>query len=315
MSVGPRTRTLTRITSEGRRHEVAAAYAALTQVCTDTGDNPSQAELVGEHPHHAWWLPASRALALVHADADEAGALLRGARLLHEHRVAAVAPDYDQVRIAHGRAVTFWRSPGHPLRDVAASARLTAAVHRIRPGAALWLEDHDPFEGLLDGLDDVALDDASQWFLRERAAELREEWERAEWPTPSTVILGARAIAPCYGDGSHPRLFPQYPLRYGHREWDLVAARWHTELLRGHRDDLHAYTAAYTAYSRAALAPPYGQIGAWPDYQTVRDVVVLTAVTDTVRRAHLDTHLRRQAAHQVACLRGAHRPPWTWGRR
>ncbi|MFF4817768.1 hypothetical protein ACFY2K_24600 [Kitasatospora sp. NPDC001309] len=125
MSVGPRTRTLTRITSEGRRYEVASAYAALTQVCADTGDNPAQAELVGEHPHHTWWLPASNALALVDADADEAGALLRGARLLHEHRVAAVAPYYDQVRIALGRAVTFWRSPGHPLRDVAASARLT----------------------------------------------------------------------------------------------------------------------------------------------------------------------------------------------
>lgn len=315
MSVGPRTRTLTRITSETRRRAVAAAYAALAEVCKDTGDNTSQAELISEHPHHAWWLPASNALALVHADADEAGTLLRGARLLDEHQVAVVLPDYDHVRIARGCAVTFWCSPGRPLRDAAVSAWATAAVHRIRPGSALWLEDHDPFNGLLDGLDDAALDEAGQSFLRERTAELREEWDRAEWPTPPTVILGAPVMASCYDDGSHPRLFPQRPLWRGHREWDLVAARWRTELLRGRRDDLHAYTTAYTSHGRADLAPPYGQIGAWPDCQTVRDVVVLTAVMDTVRRAHLDAHLRRQAAHQVACLRGAHQLPWNWGRR
>ncbi|MFD5462825.1 hypothetical protein ACFWIQ_08340 [Kitasatospora sp. NPDC127059] len=315
MSVGPRTRALTRITSEARRHQVAAAYAALTQACTDTGDNAARAELISEHPQHAWWLPASNALALVHADADEAGALLRGVRVLDEHRVAVVVPDYDRVRIAHGQAVTFWRHPGQPVRDAAASARATAAVHRIHPNSALWLEDHDPFNGLLDGLDDTTLDEADQWFLRRCSAELREEWDRVEWPTPSAVILGARGMAACYDAGPNPGLFPQRPLWRGHREWDLVAARWRSELLRGHRDDLHAYTAAYTAHGRAELAPPYSQIGAWPDYQTVRDVVVLTAVMDTVRRAHLDAHLRRQAAHQVACLRGAHQPPWNWGRR
>ncbi len=60
---------------------------------------------------------------------------------------------------------------------------------------------------------------------------------------------------------------------------------------------------------------PYDRIGAWSGYQVVRDVVVLTAVMDTVRRARLDPRTRDLARHQVACLRGVRPAPWDWGTR
>ncbi|MFD9688391.1 hypothetical protein ACFWXO_21855 [Kitasatospora sp. NPDC059088] len=315
MSVGPTTSILLKAAKVARRQRITASYSAVTQACVDTGDTADGAELVSEHPDlHRWSLPASDAVAMVHTSLDEAWALLRGAQLLEQQPVPVVRPHYRHVRTHGARAVTFWHQPGRRHGDPAVSAWVTAAVHSIHPKSALWLEPHDPFDGLLDALADADVDEAGQWFLREHAARLREEWERIVWPTPPTVILGDTRTAACYDDGRCPRLLLRRPLRLGRREWDLVAARWRTELLRGHPVDLHAYTSAYTSRARPDLVP-YDQIGAWPDYQTVRDVVVLTAVMETVRRSHLYGTARQRAAHQIACLRGAHQLPWNWGQR
>ncbi|UKZ02819.1 hypothetical protein BOQ63_001405 (plasmid) [Streptomyces viridifaciens] len=314
VSVGPTTTALLKVTKAARRQQITAGYSALTQVCVVTGDNPDRAELVSEHPIQAWSLPASAAVALVHTDLDEAWALLRAARLLEQESVAVVRPHYDCVRTAGGRAVTFWHQPGRRQDDPAVSAWATASVHGVHPKLALWLEPHDPFDGLLEGLTDADVDEAGQWFLREHAAWLREEWERIDWPTPPTVILGDTRMARCYDDGRCPRLLLRRPPRLGRREWDLVAARWRAEFLRGRPVDLQAYTAAYTSRARPDVALPYDRIGTWDGYQSVRDVVALTAVMDTVRRSHLDGRARQLAAHQIACLRGAHQRPWDWGR-
>ncbi|MER7757213.1 hypothetical protein [Kitasatospora sp. NPDC097643] len=315
MSIGPSTSALLRTTSHARRQDVAASYAALAQACAATGDDARHAELVSDHPADVWSLPALRAIALVHTGPDEAWALVRGAELLEQHQVAVVTPYYSGVRTAAGRAVTFWHDPGKRRRDESLSARVTAAVHRIHPGAALWLGNHDPFAGLLDGLDDSPLNDSARRFLFECTAWLRAEWADIDWPTPPTVILGARRLAHCHGGGTHPRLALRRPLWRGHREWDMVAARWSNELLRGRGDDLQAYHHTYTAHGRGDAAVPYDRISAWSGYQVVRDVIVLTAVMDTVRRARLDSRTRDLAVHQVACLRGARPAPWDWGKR
>ncbi|WP_031077693.1 hypothetical protein [Streptomyces sp. NRRL WC-3742] len=315
MSIGPSTSALLETTGRTRRQDVTASYVALAQACAATGDDARHAELVSDHPHDVWSLPASRAIALVHTGQDEAWALVRGAELLEQHRVAVVAPYYGGVRTAAGRAVTFWHDPGERRRDESLSARVTAAVHRIHPGSALWLEEHDPFAGLLDGLDDAPLSGSARRFLFECTAWLRAEWAGIDWPTPPTVILGARRLARCHDGGTHPQLALRRPLWRGHREWDLVAARWSNELLRGRRDDLQAYHRTYTAHGRTDAAMPCDRIGAWSGYQVVRDLVVLTVVMDTVRRARLDSRTHDLAVHQVACLRGARPAPWDWGQR
>ncbi|MGW3041763.1 hypothetical protein ACWC9T_17405 [Kitasatospora sp. NPDC001159] len=87
-------------------------------------------------------------------------------------------------------------------------------------------------------------------------------------PSWSATVLGARQL--------------RRPLWRGAREWDLVAARWRYELLRGRRDDLQPYRDTYTAHGRADVAVPYGHIGAWSGYQVVRDVGVPTAVATPV---------------------------------
>ncbi len=317
MIVGPRTRTLLKATGTARRQAIIASYAALTQVCSATEDSAEQAELVGEHPTHVWELPHSDTLVLVHADIAEACALLRSADLLERHQVPVVAPYYPNALTEGSRpAVTFWRRPGRERHDPATSARVTAGVHRINPAATRWLaeENHDPFNGLLDDLDNAPMLDPGKRFLRDRADQLREEWAAINWPTPSTTILGARRAARCHSDGTLPRLFLQHPLLHGHREWDLIAARWRSDLLLGHLNDNMGYTETYVSHADAHVGVPYGHIGAWPDYQVVRDVIVLTEVMSTVRRAHLDSRTRQQADYQVACLRGARRRPWNWGR-
>ncbi|RKT11076.1 hypothetical protein BX285_5011 [Streptomyces sp. 1114.5] len=316
MSTGPRTRTLLKATSTARRQAITASYSALTQVCVATADNAVEAELVSEHPTHAWELPRSNALGLVHTDVAEARALLRSAQLLEHHRVPVVTPRYPDALTGGGRAVTFWRLPGRERHDPATSARVTARIHRIDPGTVRWLarENHDPFNGLLDGLDNAPVLDPCKPFLRDRAYQLRDEWAAIDWPTPSTTILGAHRAARCHSDGTLPRLLLRQPLLHGHREWDLIAARWRSDLLLGHLNDTMGYTEAYSAHADAHVGVPYGHIGAWPDYQVVRDVIVLTEVMSTVRRAHLDARTRQQADYQVACLRGARRRPWNWGR-
>ncbi|MFF3074212.1 hypothetical protein ACFVSN_40400 [Kitasatospora sp. NPDC057904] len=316
MSAGPRTRMLLKTTSTARRQAITASYSALTQVCVTTADNPEQAELVSEHPAHAWELPHSNALAILHRDTDEAWALVKSAKLLEHHQVPVVAPHYTDVLTAGGHAVTFWRPPGPQRHDPAASARVTAGIHRIDTTTAPWLaeDQHDPFNGLLDGLDDTPLADPAKRFLHDHTDQLREEWVDIDWPTPLTPILGTRHAPRCHGTRAAPRLLLQHPLLHGHLEWDLIAARWRSDLLLGHLNDNVGYTAAYTAHANAETRALHGHIGAWPDYQVVRDVIVLAEVMSTVRRAHLDSRTRQQADHQIACLRGAHRPPWNWGR-
>ncbi|MFF7995144.1 hypothetical protein ACFZDG_35905 [Kitasatospora xanthocidica] len=315
MSVGARTSDLLKRTSQARRQDLTAGYSALTQACVLTADDAADAELLNDDGAQVWSLPGSRStLALVHRDSDEAWALLRDARLLKQHQVAVAGPWYDDVRVADGRSVTFWEDPGPRSPDTTLSAWVTAGVHGIDPGAALWLPEHAPFTGLLDGLDDAPLDEAGRRFLRERAALLHHEWDALDWPTPPTVILGAREMAPVHDDGTRARLALRRPLWRGRREWDLVAARWRSELLQGHQADHQAYADTYLGYEQGTTVPAYPFIGAWPGYQVVRDIVVLTHVMGTVRRARVDARTRQKAAHQIACLRGAHPAPWAWGR-
>ncbi|MEV7026046.1 hypothetical protein [Kitasatospora sp. NPDC093558] len=313
MSAGPRTRMLLKTTSTARRHAITASYSALTQVCITTADCPEQAELVSEYPTHTWDLPQSNALAIVHRNLDEAWALIKSAKLLEHHQLLVVTPHYTNVLTAACHAITFWHPPGPQRHDPAASARVTAGVHRIDATTAPWLaeDQHDPFNGLLDGLDDGPVPDPAKRFLHDQASQLRKEWADIDWPTPTTHILGARHAARCHGSRSNPRLFLRQPLLRGHREWDLVAARWRSDLLLGHLNDNMGYTQTYATHTHT----PHNHIGTWPDYQIVRDVIVLTEVMSTVRRAHLDARTRQQADYQIACLRGAHPRPWNWGRR
>ncbi|MFG2918569.1 hypothetical protein ACGF0D_37505 [Kitasatospora sp. NPDC048298] len=317
MSVGTRTKTLLKTISPARRLDIAASYEALTQACVATGDDPAKAELVSDCPNHLWSLGSrSHALAIVHPDLDQAWALVKGAQFLRQHRLPVTSPYYTDVRpAADGRAVTFWQDPGRPSADTSLSAWVTALAHRIDPALAPWLREHDPFAHLLDGLDDAPLDDAARRFLRDHTAQLREEWDYLDWPTPDTVVLGALGMVPCHDDGVHVGLLLRRPLTRGHREWDLVAARWRSELLTGPREDHRTYADTYLSYEREGRLPAHPYIGAWSGYQVVRDVVVLTAVMNTVWRAHLDAAAHRQAAHRVACLRGAHPAPWNWGPR
>ncbi len=97
VSIGPSTSALLKTSSHARRQDVTASYTALAQACAATGDDARHAELVSDHPHDAWSLPASRAIALVHTGPGEAWALVRGAELLEQHQVAVVTPYYSGV--------------------------------------------------------------------------------------------------------------------------------------------------------------------------------------------------------------------------
>ncbi|MER8103238.1 hypothetical protein [Kitasatospora sp. NPDC094016] len=314
MTVGPRTGALITFTRDTTiRAGVRAAYAALTQACRDSGDNAHHAELVGEHPRYAWLLPHSNALAVIHDSEQEACELLACADLLRECRVPVVPAYYGRpLVVGRGRAVTFWHNPGRYRPAPGAAARVTAAVHGIKPAGALWLREHHPFNDLLDGLEQAPLNDSTRDFLYEHTARVRTDWQHVRWPTTPTVILATTGPARCHDDGDY-RLLLRTPLRLGHREWDLVAARWRSELLYGHLENQRTYTVTYASCSGSALARE--PIGSWPDYQVVRDAVVLTEVMETVRGAHQDDRTRQAAEHQVACLRGAHQAPWRWGTR
>ncbi|MEU1287994.1 hypothetical protein [Kitasatospora sp. NPDC005856] len=314
MSVGTRTRTLLKTTTPARRLDVAASFEALTQARAAIGEDPAQAELLSDSPNHLWSLPATRVLAMVHPDLDEAWGVIKGALFLKQHRIPVIPPWYHDVRAGtEGRAVTFWPDPGKPSTDTSLSAWVTALTHRIDPAAAPWLREHDPFTGLLDGLGDAPLDDAARRFLRQHTAQLREEWDDLDWPTPNAVVLGEHGMVPVHDDGVHVGLLLRRPLMHGRREWDLVAARWYSELLIGPREDHRTYADTYLSYERDDQAVDYPYIGTWSGYQVVRDTVALTAVMATVRRAHLDHRIRQAAVHRVACLRGAYPAPWNWG--
>ncbi|MBD0670073.1 hypothetical protein [Streptomyces sp. CBMA156] len=316
MSVGTRTESLLKITSPARGLDIEASHEALVQACVDTGDDAGRAELVSDSPNHLWLLPAERTLAMVHPDPDEAWAVVRSARFLRQQGVAVTTPWYSDVRPSTGGlVVTFWPAPGKRRADPAWSAWATALTHRIDPAAAPWLRPHDPFAGMGADLDNAPLKASDRYFLRERVAGLREEWEYLDWPTSDVVVLGGRGMVPVHDDGVRVGLLLRRPLTRGHREWDLVAARWRSELLIGPSENQSAYTRTYQDYERPDQAQGRFFIGIWSGYRVVRDVVVLTAVMDTVRRAHLDDGIRAQAAHRIACLRGTCPAPWNWGPR
>ncbi|MEV7930453.1 hypothetical protein [Kitasatospora sp. NPDC088779] len=311
MSVGPHTSRLLKTTVGQARHQaITASYSALVQACDASGEQSDGAELVDESPRPLWSLPGSGAYAVVHTDPDEARALLWSAHLLEEHQVPVVVPEYRHPLRGGGRDVTVWHRPGPRYSGRSVGAWASAAVHRIQPDAG-QLRDHDPFDGLLDGLADAPLLRADRDVLRLRADRLREQWTSIDWPTPPTVILGDLGAARCHGAGTTlPRLLLRRPLLRGHLEWDLAAARWRTDMLAGHLHDHDGYAEAYATHTDRNL--PYGSIDRWEHYPLVRDLVVLTDVMHTVRRAHLDSRTRQLAAHQSACLRGLVARPWPW---
>ncbi|MFJ8039516.1 hypothetical protein ACIRBX_03250 [Kitasatospora sp. NPDC096147] len=315
MTPGPRTRTLIRFGNAVRARRMEADHDAVTRAATALGLPAEQAEYAGEEEGHGIWsLPRAELLAYVYPPelAWQAQSLMADAYRISAYGLDVLLPRSDRAVAGGSRFVTFWEQPrGHRVdQDAAAAAYAAAALHLLPPPDRSAAGDHDPFDGLLTGLDRSPLSPPDAEWIRHRAGWLAGLWQCLDWPTSPTTILAGSQPATCYRRVNTRQLVLTRPLARGRREWDVAAARWRSDLVHGHRGSYREFAAAY---ARFAPGPSSGDLTDWDGYSVLREVLALGHLMREVRRADLGAGHHREALHRLACLRGEAGPaPWRW---
>jgi Ser/Thr protein kinase RdoA (MazF antagonist) len=160
--------------------------------------------------------------------------------LAKEHYPATRALPVSQPLDLDGHAVTFWESVSEKeeYAPVGQVAELIRRLHELPAPATFDLPEYRPFE-LLDGklgkLDGIDESDAA--FLRERAKQLRAEYEALTFElSPGPIHGDANVGNVILSRDGQPVLIDLDSFAIGPREWDLVQTAlfyerfgWHTE--------------------------------------------------------------------------------------
>ncbi|MER8185847.1 hypothetical protein [Kitasatospora sp. NPDC094015] len=316
MSPGPRTRTLIRLGNAARAQRIESDHEAVARAAAALGLPAEQAEFTGEEEAFAVWsLPRADALAYVHPPerAWQAHPLMAAAHRVRDCGLDVLLPRFDRAVAGGSRFVTFWERPRgrRDGGDPSAAAYAAAAVHLLPPPPPSATSDHDPFDGLLDGLERAVLRAGDAEWIRDRSALPADHWRQLDRPTPPTTILAGRHPALCDEHRGTRQLVLTRPLLRGQRAWDLAAARWRADLLHGQDDGYPEFAAAYARFGPGL---PYGgDLAPWSGYAVLREILALADTLREVRRAALGARHHRGALHRLSCLRGERGPaPWQW---
>ncbi|MFI5527575.1 hypothetical protein ACIA8O_03360 [Kitasatospora sp. NPDC051853] len=316
MTPGPRTRTLIRLGNAARARRMEAEHGAVTRAAAELGFPAEHAEYTGEEESFALWaLPRAGLVAYVYPPehAWQAQPLMADAHRVGAYGLDVLLPRSDRAVAAGGRFVTFWERPrGRRVEgDASAAAYAAAALHLLPPLRPSAAGDHDPFEGMLDGLEQAPLRPGDADWIRRRAVRLADLWCGLAWPSPPTTILAGHQPATCYRHLGTRQLVLTRPLVRGQREWDVAAARWRSDLVQGYQGGYREFVAAYAQF---CPAPSAGADPAdWEGYPVLREVLALGDTMREVRRTDLGGRHQREVLHRLACLRGEAGPaPWRW---
>jgi hypothetical protein len=285
---------------------VVPARAVLEEACALAGFDPAGAEPVRLAENEIWRL-ASNVIVRI-ARAGQWKAALREvlvARWLADNGVSAVrALPFEQPIEAGGRPVTFWvELPPHEIANVMDVVTLLKQLHPL-PVPDLPLDRLDPFVRVPERIQAAtSLSEDDRAWLRDRHAELREQWERRPQGLPECVVHGDAWVGNVVRTADGPVLLDFERASVGPPEWDLVSIAVKVST-----------TGTVTAAEYAEFCSAYGiDVTQWEGYDLLAGVRELRMTTYAAQHAATRPVWQAEAQYRVDCLRGRAEPrPWSW---
>lgn len=283
-----------------------AARAVLEEACALAGFDPAGAEPVRLAENEIWRL-ASNVIVRI-ARAGQWKAALREvlvARWLADNGVSAVrALPSEQPIEAGGRPVTFWAElPPHETGSVMDVVTLLMQLHPL-PVPDLPLDRLDPFVRMTERIEAAtSLTEDDRAWLRDRHAELREQWEHRPRGLPECVVHGDAWVGNVVRTVDGPVLLDFERASVGPPEWDLVSMAVKVST-----------TGTVTAAAYAEFCAVYGMdVTKWEGYGLLAGVRELRMTTYAAQYAATRPERQPEAQYRVDCLRGRAEPrPWSW---
>ncbi|MFF4911326.1 aminoglycoside phosphotransferase family protein [Streptomyces sp. NPDC001260] len=171
----------------------AASHAVLAEACAAAGFDAAHAEPLRIAENEIWRLPGQVIVRIARAGQWKAAVReVRVARWLAEHAVPAVqALPVEQPVQAAGRPVTFWAElPEHKNGTVQDVVTLLKQLHPL-PVPDFPLDRLDPFVRVAERIEAAtSLSEDDRHWLRQRHAELREQWTHRPTGMRECVVHG-----------------------------------------------------------------------------------------------------------------------------
>jgi thiamine kinase-like enzyme len=287
-----------------------AAAVVLAEACRIAELNAGGADLVRLGSNAVYRLRARPVIARIARDAGELPAVertVRVARWLAEvgFPAARVVAEVRQPLVVDGRVVTFWESAqdSEEWANLPELAELLRRLHRLAEPESLGLPTYDPFGPVWDRLArlrGVAVDDR-EW-LRQRAEELRKQYDRLDFVLPYGVIHGDANVGNAIRDREGRALLIDLDrFAVGNREWDLVLTALYYERFGWHtREEYESFVFHYGF-----------DLLKWPGFPVLADLRELTMAVWLGGQVAGDPLAGEEFAKRMRALRtGGSRRDW-----
>jgi aminoglycoside phosphotransferase (APT) family kinase protein len=279
--------------------------AALQAACAAVGLDGRDAQLLHIRGNAVYHLPRIGVIARLRVVPGDPGAVraqltaaLRVTARLRDNGYPATEPlDLDQPVVVDGHLATFWRyvtvtSTGR--RDLAALGRLIRRLHSLPP-ADIPLPEASPLGTLRADLDaSDAITPADRQWLLDRADDLEDQYQRAQWALGLGLIHGDAHAGNLLHAASGVILGDWDSVSHGPRELDLTPTSMWYRYGRP-RAEWDAFCAAY-GVSAADL----------PGLPLLQELRELHAIAAYIRNATGDA-FRDELARRVTSLKDGNR--------
>jgi aminoglycoside phosphotransferase (APT) family kinase protein len=280
--------------------------AVLAESCAAVGFNATGAEPVRIAENEIWRLPGRVIVRIARPGQWQAAVReVQVARWLADNAVPAVhVLPVNQPVEADGQPVTFWEElPPHENASVRDVVRLLKLLHPL-PTPDFPLGRLDPFVRVDERISAAtSLPEDDRRWLRERLAELKEQWEHRPAGLPECVVHGDAWVGNVARTAEGPLLMDFERVSIGPPEWDLVSTALKMTT-----------TGAVTKEEYAEFCTEYGMdVTQWEGYELLASARELRMTTYAAQHAATRPDWRAEAQYRVDCLRGRTTPrPWHW---
>ncbi|MGI5142624.1 phosphotransferase family protein [Streptomyces sp. CA-106110] len=282
------------------------ARAALEEACARAGFTPAGAVPVRIAENEIWRLSGGVIVRIARPGQWRAAVReVLVARWLTDSAVSAVrAMPIEQPIEAAGRPVTFWvELPPHEIGTVMDVVTLLKQLHAL-PVPDLPLDELDPFVRVGERIEAAtSLPEEDRLWLRDRHAELREQWAHRPAGLRECVVHGDAWVGNVARTARGPVLLDFERASIGPPEWDLVSTAVKMTT-----------TGAVTRAEYREFSAVYGtDVTEWEGFGLLAGARELRMATYAAQHAATRPEWQAEAQYRVDCLRGrTAAPPWHW---
>jgi Ser/Thr protein kinase RdoA (MazF antagonist) len=289
----------------GRVPDAAAGFSSsavlyvLQEACRGAGLSSENAELLRLGENAIYQLVNDPVVVRIARSADRLPRVepeLCVARWLAAANIPAVRviEDVEQPLLVDGYPVSFWHSVtgGDPAPTHADLARLIAAFHSL-PDCPCDLPSFEPLQTSEIRLAEATeVDPGDRDFLRERRADLNEQFQHLEFALPRGPIHGDAHTSNLLTDHGQVVLLDFEAVAVGPREWDLMPTAVARERFGLSEERYRGF------------ADTYGfDVRTWAGYPVLREIRELTMTTWLMQNVGESAAVAAEFALRVASLR------------